>query len=291
MNNLLKDGVTVVNGPPYIHKCDPLLNVLKDQREFCIQNPPLYALGGFGALGTASSFHHPDIRFIRNYIYDHLKPQLGEIYSEYKLEMLFDRLCIRTKGQSISKEQWHRDVSIHKLDDDIILGGWINLGPVSQYFSCVPCTHLETSTRSGFSKESTPDIKGTLYKVEPGQIILFYQNILHEVKPGKIKDTSYKLFLGWRLTKSSEPLYNHREIILEQSVPPLPSGQTPPMYAKLHRVNHREKLENFSKLFKPELIDNNTGFIFREFPSLKQLDYMFRSYTQKESEIFFPQVF
>jgi hypothetical protein len=147
--------------------------VLTEQPEFEFKIPIQYVLGGFGALGHASSFHHPDVRFIRNYVYDHVKPKLGTIYSDYNLELLFDRLCIRTKGNSLSKETWHRDVCPTKLDNDIILGGWLNLGPVTQHFSCAPGTHLMTSDSKGFSKEKDEKYNAVVYKVEPGQVILF----------------------------------------------------------------------------------------------------------------------
>lgn len=291
MDALIRDGVIVINGPKGIAQCDPLLNILNEQPEFKIKNPSQYVLGGFGALGHPSSFHHPDIRFIRKYVYDHVRPLLGTIYGDYNLELLFDRLCIRTKGNSLSKETWHRDICPTKLDDDIILGGWVNLGPVTQHFSGAPGTHLVNTKTTGFAKETVENINATIYKVEPGQVILFYQNLLHEIAGVKIKESSCKLFLGWRLTKSLKPIYDIDYIINNQSVPPLPSGQIPPMYAKLHRVNHKEKLENFSKLFKNELIDSKTGYIYREFPSLREIGCMFKPYNYIDKAIFFPTPF
>lgn len=287
---VLKDqGVLVLDGPKGLHLCDPLQNVLKDQRELVGDN---VVLGGFGALGNPSSFHHPDIRFIRRYIYDFMKPKFEKIYGNYKIEMLFDRLCIRVKGRSISKEQWHRDVCPTKEDSDVVLGGWINLGPVSQFFSGVPKTHRDSTEGEGFHRtQLSPKDKPVLYEVKPGQIILFYQNLLHEVKPGTIKQTSYKLFLGWRFTHSEKPLYDSETIIQEQRVPPLPSGQIPPMYAKLHAVNHKQKLLDFSKQFISSCVDPKTQYVYRFLPSLKELGLEFKPYSESEKEIFFPQNF
>ena len=43
-----------------------------------------------------------------------------------KLEILFDRFCIRREGTSTTRESWHRDVCTDKLPDDIIIGGCRN---------------------------------------------------------------------------------------------------------------------------------------------------------------------
>ena len=52
------------------------------------------------------------------------------------LQILFDRMCIRYKDTTMPSVLWHRDIGKTAPDNDIFLGGWINVGHTNQYFSC-----------------------------------------------------------------------------------------------------------------------------------------------------------
>ncbi len=281
------EGVMVIPGPKHLNNCNPFLNILRYAPEFLDHSGPL-TLGGFGALGIPSSFHHPDIRFMRTLIYDLVKPQLKGTHKN--LELLFDRVSVRRPNTSISKESWHRDICPNAKEGDVILGGWINLDPIGtppQYFSCSPGSQIDIEKNTGFVKEKEPSSK-KVYEIPPGHIILFHQNILHEIKPQKNKTFSYRLYLGWRLTNHEDPLFDNDSIIKHQSLPYLPSGQLPPMYAKLHWVNHKHMIEEISNRIKCHYKDPHTGFVFRE---IKFLLEKFTEYSEKEKSIFFPQPF
>jgi hypothetical protein len=107
--------------------------------------PLLVTLGGFGALGTASSFHFPIVRKLRGEILRKLGSALFS-HQRQNLEVLPDRLCLRLNGQAPGVETWHRDVSPilpHLQHSDMVTGGWLNLSNKVQKFSCVRDTHRE----------------------------------------------------------------------------------------------------------------------------------------------------
>jgi hypothetical protein len=287
------DGVLVIPGPLDINNCKPLLNVLKKPPEFLDPNGAL-TLGGYGALAIPSSFHNPDIRFIRKKVYKLVKPQLKSLFPNHShLELLFDRVSVRRIGTSTSAESWHRDICPNSLEDDIILGGWINLDPdgsPNQLFSCSPGTHKdELDNKTGFSTTKIVPTVKKIYEIPPGHIILFYQNILHEVKAQKSKFESHRLYLGWRLTNSEKPLFDdHSNIIDTQGVPKIPSGQIPPMYAKLHMVNHRHMVDEITNRIRPEYINPTTKKVFRELPTIEQ---PYIKYSNKDKLIMTPRPF
>ena len=117
-------------------------------------------LGGFGALGNPSSFHHP-YQELRYFIKKHVSRPLFRKYSggkQVNLEMLFDRLCVRKKSfGNVGAEQWHRDIydgakyglrdlpktlpGPNGLRRDEIFGGWVNLSDNSQEFVGLIGTH------------------------------------------------------------------------------------------------------------------------------------------------------
>jgi hypothetical protein len=218
------------------------------------------------------------------------------------LEALFDRLSIRRMGTTIGAESWHRDVG-QKEPGDIIYGGWVNLDPPGtppQQFSCVPGDVLPPDVDplgfAKFAKEDYPQLNqafkasGGPISIPPGHVILFDQTIAHKITGAKAKRTSMRLYMGWRITTSTIPLYDKAAIITAQAVPPLPSGQPAPMYAKLHWVNWKDRLQEFSTGFKPGCLDaKRPGFVARELPSLTALGFGFRAYTPAESAIFYPQ--
>ena len=105
-------------------------------------------LGGFGALGNPSSFHHPTVQQLR---VDLKKRVSVPLFREYaflrgrrrsRLEMLFDRLCVRCDAfGTVSKEAWHRDIydgakyGLRDLPEgDDLFGGWLNLSDEPQRF-------------------------------------------------------------------------------------------------------------------------------------------------------------
>ena len=286
------DGVLVLPGPKDLNNCKPLLGVLKNPPEFLNPNGAL-TLGGFGALATPSSFHHPDIRFIRRSVYNLIKKVLKPLFPNHsRLELLFDRVSVRRVGTSTSTESWHRDVSPVSLPGDVILGGWVNLDPdgyPSQSFSCSPGTHTdEPGVNTGFVKTKIAPTNKKVYEVPPGHVILFHQNILHEVKAQKAKVESHRLYLGWRLTNSDKPLFDHSKIIEIQGVPRIPSGQIPPMYAKLHMVNHKHMVDEITSRIRPEYINPINKKVFRELPSIEQ---PYPKYSDKDKYIMHPQLF
>ena len=188
--------------------------------------PAQFALGGFGAAGLPSLFHHPLIREIRLEVYNRIAPLLATIHPGRNLEMLFDRFSIRRVGTSLSAETWHRDVSPYAKNGDIIYGGWLNLDPPdspNQGFSGIPKNILKPDTDekkatgfAKFAKNDMPQLEKDLHaaggriKVPPQSIILFNQTIAHKVTPDKATRTSYRLYFGWRITDSNETLFHKK---------------------------------------------------------------------------------
>eukprot|EP00931_Biecheleriopsis_adriatica_P033975 TRINITY_DN19677_c0_g1_i2.p1 TRINITY_DN19677_c0_g1~~TRINITY_DN19677_c0_g1_i2.p1 ORF type:complete len:441 (-),score=40.93 TRINITY_DN19677_c0_g1_i2:25-1347(-) len=222
-------------------------------------------LGSFGALGNPSSFHHPEVRRCRlrcmQSAIDLFRCYLQRIDSRrgQKLELLWDRLCWRKRGDKLGYETAHRDISKHKLEQDEVFGGWLNLDPSSQYFHCVPGSHCEALQpgRSGFCREASSSVEvRRMQRVEVpcGHMVVFYQHILHEVPRQVITVDSLRLFVGWRLTSSlaslqdlaseaSAAVPDTDEVICLQAVPLLPSGQSPPMYGLNHASFWPKRLE------------------------------------------------
>ena len=119
-------------------------------------------LGGFGALGNPSSFHHPTIRDLRRLIKREITTPLFEAYArqqgldDARLEMLYDRVCVRAEAfGNVTEETWHRDIydgAKHGLRalpstldggkrDDEIFGGWVNLSDQPQRFVGIAGAH------------------------------------------------------------------------------------------------------------------------------------------------------
>ncbi|CAE7563522.1 unnamed protein product [Symbiodinium natans] len=221
-------------------------------------------LGSFGALGNPASFHHPCVRrcrwrcfeaalgVFRNYV-----QRFAESES-WRLELLWDRLCVRKQGDKMSRETVHRDIAKYKLDSDKIFGGWLNLDCRAQFFHCVPRSHRQNHHgRHGFCREERGNQKMHRVEVEPGGLVVFYQDILHEVPRETVAEDSFRLFVGWRLTQSDRSLQDlaatadpgipDTDAIFDtQGVPLLPSGQKPPMYAKNHLLFWRKGLVAWS---------------------------------------------
>lgn len=219
-----------------------------------------FVLGGFSALGNPSSFHNVFVRRMRQFAMAEVLPVFQLMVAELKdgadlkLEQIIDRMMYRLPGTCASPESWHRDEAKDAKDGDRIFGGWWNLDETDQLFSCVPRTHLDVTGHAGFAAiKDAAEIE--MYKknkevvvVPPGSILLFYEQIVHEVLSKKAKKATCRLFLGWRLTSEDSPLFGDVEKTLEtQAVMRLKSSQIPSMYARLHWTNWRSKIEDFTK--------------------------------------------
>lgn len=306
MNPLTDTGVIVIPFPEHIRSSFNLHTFLTEQKEFI--NPTadtLFVMGGFGALGNPSSFHHPQVRQLRLSLFNYTKSLFAELYPNRYIECLPDRFCIRNPGTSLSAESWHRDISnVSKNekrgpDDDVIYGGWANLDENNtQYFSCVPNTHTENSDNNGgfakIQKEQAVAYKARRQRISipPGHMLIFNEKTVHEVCPTKQKVKSYRLFLKYRITTCPEPLFpDNQQIALDQGVFPLSLAQIPPIYGKLHAVCWKERLEEFSKNIQPAFLDTNASSIRvqRFMPPLKNSNLgMFIPYKDEELDILTP---
>ena len=228
------------------------------------------------------------------------------------LQQLFDRMMHRPVGASATGESFHRDESLHKHRRDQVFGGWVNLSNATQLFSCVKGTQWDPRVEgsNGFAKitKEAVDAMGyeeqkTTVEVPPGCWICFDQHLVHEVVSKVQKnEPQWRLFTGFRLCETAEPLFDDtRHVIRQQGVPRLPSGQVPPMYADNHWMfpKNREQLVEWSSIAVQEVCLENRvmkkdGSVFRvvkrELPSLQEMGMpLYAPYRQEEIEIMEPR--
>ena len=177
---------TLINFPEY--QRNP-----KNNKQNPYGNQVIYVLGGFAALGNPSSFHNSYVRKLRircwketiklfnKYISNYHNTDLR---NNYKIEVLFDRMMFRQKGQKAIEESWHRDVMPKDLilKTDEIYGGWINLDSTDQYFSCIPGSHL------GITQRNIPSGFDTMIKRESAKAIEKYKKEYNDIKDSKEKE-------------------------------------------------------------------------------------------------------
>lgn len=251
-----------------------LLEHLKGAPEF-VKDAEKLVLGGFGALGNPGSFHNKYVRHLRMHV-DQLFRRMLRKYIQllpdsdrWNIEQLIDRACIRYEGTSVPGETLHRDTSDTAPPEDHIFGGWVNFDDKPQYLACVPASHTEPRPTGGFAKITDP-AEVSRYKqnlrsimIPPGAVVIFNQNLVHLVhSSGKLKENSYRVYVGFRITQATDPLVPNLAMMLrDQAAITIKSGQVPPMYGKLHMVNHPHLLENFSRNIRPELrVDGGIKF-------------------------------
>ena len=164
--NLQKAGVMtvpVLEGPALKKWQDLIWAAMDDFPEYKLQGRHVQrVLGGFGALGNPSSFHHPTVRRMRRNMKEKVGRPLFDAYarlngwSDVRLELLMDRLCVRCQRFGVvRKDDWHRDIyngpeyGLNPLPAtlpgdrrDELFGGWINLSDRDQKFVCILRSHL-----------------------------------------------------------------------------------------------------------------------------------------------------
>lgn len=299
---LLQNGVVVM---PVFNQHDLQLynnafwQTVKSFPEYKDPQNAIYIQDSFGALGNPSSFHNPVVRHIRTNIMFRAVPLFSSIAGEKKLEQLIDRMSIRRQGTTIGKESWHRDQG-PASPGDVIFGGWINLDLENeQRFSCIPGSHIIRTDVTGFVKETPVDeSQKKIYSIPSGHWIVFYQNILHEVLPGKTKFTSIRLYTGFRLTDSDVSLYNEEATLKDQGViTHLPGGGVVPMYTANHLRFHAEKTITWSQnTFQPQCLETKTTpklgqfiVVHRIMRSLREYNLpLYPEYTEEEKSVLRP---
>lgn len=294
MQHLETLGYAVIPLPEDIKYSFDIHSYLSQQVEFNHSDVyQQFVLGAFGALGNPSSFHHPAIRKLRVDIFNHMAPIFGKLYSYHYLSMLPDRFCIRRNGCTLSSESWHRDKSYDVTPHERIYGGWMNLDCVDQYFSCIPQSHNDAMSDipngfDKFDKEHQKQFKALsqLITIPPDHILIFNERLIHEVRNHKYKEDSYRLFTKWFISPVPRQLIpNIQDICKAQAVPPLSMAQYPPMFSKLHQVNWRPQLQEFSRSLKPEFLDEYHT-VLRFLPSLESVGMLFPEYSPTELAVF-----
>ena len=85
-------------------------------------------------------------------------------------------------------------------------------------------------------------------RVPAGGILLFHHSLVHEIPAQKSRSDILRLFLGWRLTQQRDPVIQHiDQLLVDQAVIPLKSGQTPQMYGKNHWSAWRGRIVDFTQ--------------------------------------------
>jgi len=290
---LMTVGYHVFPPLPGFHPKDSIkdFHATMDQFPEFVNNMPITAprvLGGFAALGNPSSFHNTFVRNIRMQIHKTVFPILYDVATMSNFNYItigFDRMLFRPAGLTPTPEKWHRDIPVYK--NSLNFGGWINLGDQTEYFICQPFSQLsfveQTQQKAGFKntvKVNKEDVRHV--EIPPGHFILFNSTIVHCVNAKKYDNPLYRLFISFRLDTDEIDTTDVMTVIDEQGVPLIPSGQTPPMFARLHTVNWRDRLKQFSNYIKPHLLDNN-GVVPRFFKSLLALELpLYPPYTDFE---------
>lgn len=293
------------------HKID-LLNEAGKFQEF-VPGAEKLVMGGFAALGNPSSFHNPTVRKLRQWatsivvngvFRDMVRPTTGK---PYNVEQCMERMTIRVANEKPSAESWHRDESKIAAGDDKVFGGWINLDDQAQLFSCVPGSQYnEARSHTGFatiprSEHAACKSRSSLVEIPPGHILVFYENIIHEVLSRKLDRGMVRVHLGWRLTTSSGMRDNVAEAIRDQGVPKIKSGQTPPMYAACHFANWIDRLQEWSLKYVHKkclvAVKYQTGkregeefvIVKRHMGSLREYGFaMYPGYSAEEQKVYQP---
>ena len=222
-------------------------------------SPDVLTMGGFGALATPHSFHIGGVRKLCSFIDRQVAPKVfadylrtpGNLIAQHK-----DRTLHRTASQTPSKESWHRDESPGD-DKGVIFGGWVNLSTTSDTMSLCPATHSQKGGSGGFAtipKERHAHYKSIRKRVEvqPGQWIMFYENIVHEVfaptpKVRRERGLLTRVFVGYELTTRTTPLDPELIPTLQKlETPRIKSGQQPRVYSRMHLVFHLDKVVDWS---------------------------------------------
>ena len=231
------------------------------------------AMDSFGALGDPYSFHMPIRKIIDAALHRWIDANLKNYCFRDRFFLHRDRAMVRPRGTTISGESWHTDNppsvlaimttdengqrTVESHEDDITLGGWVSLSGANA-FRCCPKTHELRRKKDlngfvPFTKEESDRFtqESVTISVPPGHAILFYQNIVHCINPGRVSVRTTRTFVGVSFTNAERTGF-YRDLsrrLHNFSAMQLPSGQEPFMYEAMHLVFWRERIESYSSNF------------------------------------------
>lgn len=265
----------------------------EQQLEFIDTSKPL-RVSSRGLMGNPSSQHCPEIRRVRQQVYDQLRPELQKVFPGKYVQFLVDRVSVRCEGTRINGDDWHRDTSGEPEEGTRIFGGWFNLNSThltakdtlqqTQHFSHVPCSWADVlpSSNNGYDRLSVEDTvkyksKRQVATILPGQGIIFDENTVHEVKLDRRprgSKPSWRLYIKVKISSNSNVTFGEQVILTRlnnQAMMPLNLTDECPMYDTRHVQFWITKLQEFSVNMKPVFLSNSTKFIVRRFlQSLKE---------------------
>lgn len=228
-----------------------------------------YGLGGFGAPGQPEWSNWKSLRSI----YAEMASVLCSVQDELDYphlthyEVLSDRTKLRPKGDQPSPEAWHRDLST-PISSDILFGSFLNCNQHhTQHFVCCPGSHHHHSDGArGFtriSKEDRPYWKSKSVElcIHPGEMLIFYESIVHEVRSTKLDFDLKRIFQGLRLTKMKVSLFPGARGRRERQEPLYYKalGQAiPPTWPLLYQCNHLNLLEQGAAILNEKQTETYT---------------------------------
>lgn len=284
------------------------VEALHSMPEFVSHERDKYHVGGFAALGNASSFHHPTFRALRYELWRHLSKvarAVAEGQPRPYLRAMFDRILSRPAGETATKESFHQDIHPAAVDGtDVLYGGWFCLNEnENDTFSCIKRTQNARPEAAGFAKMTAEDVNRMFpvakfpraqIPVPPGCAVLFNQRIVHEVHAKKARH-KYRIFHCVHASTvpfTEEQLQPVRYVVENQAVPRLPSGQEVTMYGKIHVSSHQEKMVEFAHRMHPSCkevrtlnlhgVSRNLLLPKQFMPSMRDLGCMYSPYEPYE---------
>lgn len=249
-NEFFVDGVTcfpILEPEEIVPVRNRVILAIANAKEFKEPDSLVRQLDKFGALGIASSFHHPELRELRRALANRSiifkRAFARKIKKLPYFSELLDRLSFRRVGTEEFKQTAHTDTTPLGIEekDDVIAGGILNLNDHDIFFSCIPGSFKvpDKSHHAGFNKTSET-IGMKKIKIPPGYRCVFRQTIVHEVHSKKVEKLSkdyygqFRLYQGIAWRKSSGPVFGAKyldHVFKEQCSPLLPSGQRPLIYS------------------------------------------------------------
>lgn len=263
--------------------------IVANSPEFRDNSSLIRSMAALGALGTASSFHHPELRALRSNVAGRSRAVLAEIGRRLKhgfVHELMDRLSFRPAVDAAavaasSKNSEHSDNAPRgtgELADDIA-GSIVNLNDEVIHFSCRKGTGVfgadlvshTKKAKSGFRRVATEndevgEPKSPLIKVAipPGHRCVFLQTILHAIAGSNCAPATaagnqlgqWRLYQGVHWGDCDAPYFGYNyflDVISVQSAPLLPSGECPNLVESNYLRFWPEDVADFTETLIPEL--------------------------------------